>query len=311
MAKAGGLGQRLLVGGYDISGNVQSLESMSGGPALGDFTTIDQEAHVRQGLLRDGSGTIATLMDPALAHPVLASLPTADTQLMWLVNPLGVGSPAVCCACRQLDYDVTRAANGMLSMKTKFESDGFGIEMNGLALTSGVRSDSTAANGASYDQGQGFTTPAVPASGTAVTNTSPLPASVVVSGGTVTGVTVNGVSVGAGDGTYTVPPGQQITLTYSAAPTWTWTLQSAYGAQSYLQVTAFTGTSVTVTVQHSPDNSTWSTLVAFAAVTAAPAFQRLAATGTVDRYLRVISAGTFTAASFGCAAMTNMTAVSF
>ena len=311
MSKQSGIAQRLLVGGYDISGDVQALESMTGGPALGDFTTIDQVAHVRQGLLRDGSGTIATLMDPALAHPVLASLPTADTQLMWLVNPLAVGSPSVCCAAKQLDYDVTRAANGMLTMKTKFESDGFGIEMNGLALTAGVRSDTTATNGASYDQGQGFTTPLVPASGTPVTNTSPLPASVVVAGGTVTGVSVNGVSVGSGDGTYTVPSGQAVTLTYSVAPTWTWTLQTVFGAQAYAQVTAFTGTSVTVTVQHSPDNATWSTLVAFAAVTAAPAFQRVAATGTVGRYLRVITTGTFTAASFGCAVMVNPASTAF
>lgn len=310
MAKSGGLSQRLLVGGYDLSGNVQALESVTGGPALGDFTDITMSAHAREGLLRDGSGSIATLMDPALAHPVLASLPTADTQLMWMLNPLGVGAPAMCTVCKQVDYDPTRAANGMLTMKTKFESDGFGEEW-GTALTSGVRSDSTATNGASYDQGQGFTTPAVPASGTAVTNTSPMPASVVVSGGTVTDVVVNGVSVGTGDGTYTVPSGQSITLTYSAAPTWTWTLQTAFGAQGYLQVTQFTGTSVSVTVQHSPDNATWSTLIAFAAVTAAPAFQRLAAAGTVGRYLRVISAGTFTAASFACAVNVNQVATAF
>lgn len=361
---------------------------MSGGPALGDFTTIDQSAHARQGLLRDGSGSIATLMDPALAHPVLASLPTSDTQLMWLINPLGVGSPAVCCVAKQIDYDVNRAANGMLTMKTKFESDGFGIEMNGLALTNGVRSDTTATDGTAYDQGQGFATPGVPASTAPVTNTSPLPATVTVSGGTVSNVSVNGVTVGSGDGTYTVPAGQAITLTYSSAPTWTWLLGTAWGAQAYLQVTAFTGTSVTAKVQHSADNSTWLDLAAFTAVTAAPAFQRVTATaaqsftatdaspavftvpgsapangtpvalsgsslpggftagavyyvvsssgstfelaltsggtalnssstgsGTVTpavlRYLRAISTGTFSAASFGCAAMVNITSTAF
>lgn len=311
MSKVGGLAQRLLVGGYDISGNVQALESMSGGPALGDFTTIDQSAHARQGLQRDGSGSIATLMDPALAHPVLASLPRADTQLMWLINPLGVGSPAVCCVAKQVDYDVNRAANGMLTMKTKFESDVFGIEMNGLALTNGVRSDTGATNGTSFDQGGGFATPSVPASTTPVTNTSPVPATVVVSGGTGTQVTINGVNQGTFDGTYTVPAGQSITLTYSVAPTWTWTLQTVFGAQGYLQVTAFSGTSVTVTIQHSADNSSWSTLIAFTAVTAAPNFQRVAVSGTVSRYLRAISTGTFSAASFATAAMANVTATAF
>ena len=43
-----------------------------------------------------------------------------------------------------------------------------------------------------------------------------------------------------------------------------------------MQVTAFAGTSVTVTVQQSADNATWITLgSAFTAVTAAPAFQRV------------------------------------
>ena len=283
---------------------------MTGGPALGDFTTIDQAAHARQGLQRDGSGSIATLMDPALAHPVLASLPTSDTQLMYLLNPLAVGSPAMCAVCKQVDYDQARAANGMLTQKTQFQSNGFGIEW-GVALTPGVRADSAATNGTSLDQGGGFATPSVPASGTPVTNTSPVPATVVISGGTVTNVVVNGISVGTGDGTYTVPSGQSITLTYSAAPTWTWTLQTAFGAQGYLQVVKFTGTSVTVTIQHSPDNATWTTLIAFTAVTAAPAFQRLAVTGTVNRYLRVITTGTFSAASFGAAVNVNPAATAF
>lgn len=76
---------------------------------------------------------------------------------------------------------------------------------------------------------------------------------------------------------------------------------SSYGAGAYLQLTGFTGTSVTVTVQHSADNATWSTLAAFTAVTAAPAWQRSRAAGTVNRYLRVITSGTFTRAVFAAA----------
>lgn len=310
MAKQAGMGQRLLVGGYDLSGNVQAIDNMHGGPALGDFTDITQSAHARQGLQRDGGGAVATLMDPALAHPVLAALPISDDQVMHMLNPLAVGSPVAACIAKQIDYDQARAANGMLTQKTQFDSNGFGLEWC-VALTAGVRSDSTATNGTSLDRGAGFSTPSVPASTTPVTNTSPVAATVVVSGGTVSNVAVNGISVGSGPGTYTVPSGQTIAVTYSAAPTWTWTLQTLFGAQSYLQVTQFTGTSVTVTVQHSPDNSTWTTLTAFTAVTAAPATQRLAAAGTVGRYLRAISTGTFSAASFGCAVNVNPVATAF
>lgn len=89
---------------------------------------------------------------------------------------------------------------------------------------------------------------------------------------------------------------------------------SAFGAQAYLQVTGFAGTSVTVTVEHSADNSTWSTLLAFTAVTAAPNGQRVAVanTTTVDRYLRVSTSGTFSSVTLAVALARNPVAgVSF
>ena len=49
-----------------------------------------------------------------------------------------------------------------------------------------------------------------------------------------------------------------------------------WGAQAYLQAVSVTGTSCTVTIQHSPDNSTWITLAAFAAQSSAPGTQRIA-----------------------------------
>jgi hypothetical protein len=69
-----------------------------------------------------------------------------------------------------------------------------------------------------------FTQPAVPASTVAVQNTSNQPYTVVISGGTATVTTVNGVVVGGGDGTYVVPAYGSIAVTYSVAPTWTWTV---------------------------------------------------------------------------------------
>lgn len=303
--KQSGLGARCLVGGYDISGDVQALDAVNGMVALLDVTDITQSAHSRLTGLRDGQLGFTVFMDVANAHPVLAALPTADTLMQFWVPPMAIGSPVASLVARQVNYDPTRAADGALTMKVEGQGDGFGLEW-GVALTAGVRTDATATNGTSLDQGAGFTTPSVPASLTPVTNTSPLPATVVVSGGTVSNVSVNGVSVGTGDGTYTVPAGQPITLTYSAAPTWTWTLQTANGAQCYVQVTGFTGTSVTVTVQHAPDNATWSTLAAFTAVTAAPAWQRVAVAGTVARYLRVITTGTFSSAAFAAMADVNI-----
>jgi hypothetical protein len=66
-------------------------------------------------------------------------------------------------------------------------------------------------------------TPAVPASTTPVTNTTGQQVSVAITGGTMTNVSVNGSTVGAGAGNYQLPPGGTISMTYTVAPTWTWT----------------------------------------------------------------------------------------
>ncbi len=82
---------------------------------------------------------------------------------------------------------------------------------------------------------------------------------------------------------------------------------SAFGLQAYLHVFSVVGTSVTVTIQESSDNAAGDPFAAvvggaFTAVTpgAAPTYQRIAtATGlTVERYLRVVTTGTFTSAVF-------------
>lgn len=66
------------------------------------------------------------------------------------------------------------------------------------------------------------TTPSVPATTVPVTNPTGQFVSVVVTGGTMTNVSVNGVTVGTGAGTYQLPPGGSISMTYSVAPTWAW-----------------------------------------------------------------------------------------
>lgn len=81
--------------------------------------------------------------------------------------------------------------------------------------------------------------PAVPASGTAVNNPYPFPVQVVISGGVgLTAVVVNGVTVGTGDGTYLVPAGGTISVSYSTtAPTWVWSAlanQNIYTIPDYL-----------------------------------------------------------------------------
>jgi hypothetical protein len=80
------------------------------------------------------------------------------------------------------------------------------------------------------------TTPTFPASTVPVQNANPFPVKVVISGGTATVTQVNGITVGAGDGTYIVPSGGTIAVTYTVAPTWVWTglgLQTGAGLALY------------------------------------------------------------------------------
>lgn len=50
-------------------------------------------------------------------------------------------------------------------------------------------------------------------------NPNPVPVSVTISSGTVTAIAINGVSTGQTSGTFTVPAGGSLTVTYSVTPT--------------------------------------------------------------------------------------------
>jgi hypothetical protein len=72
---------------------------------------------------------------------------------------------------------------------------------------------------------------------------------------------------------------------------------SAFGAVGFLHVVAFTGTTATVKIQHSTDNSAFSDLITFAAATGITSEKKTVA-GTINRYARVNLAGTFSSITF-------------
>jgi len=244
MAKQTGLGDHFAVGGYDISGDIGSLQAINGGPAPLDVTDITESAYERLGGLRNGGMQFASWFNKATgrAHPVLKALPTTDTGALY-GRGAAIGSPGAACVAKQIGYDGTRGQDGALSFATSVQSNGYGLEW-GKQLTAWTRTDTAATNGSSLD-------------GSA---------------------------------------------------------SSSFGAQFYLQVFSVTGTSVTVTIEDSADNASWATLsgAAFSAVLAgAVSDQRIAVTGTVRRYLRAVSSGTFSNAQFAVLAVRNDTTVAF
>lgn len=80
------------------------------------------------------------------------------------------------------------------------------------------------------------------------------------------------------------------------------TAASTTGWAAYLHVTALTGTNVVVTLEDSADNVSFAAFTgsAFTSVTSAPGSERIAgASGaTVRRYVRAVTTGTFTSATF-------------
>lgn len=230
MAKTTGLGDNYYLGGYDLSGDTNSLSKISGGPAPIDTTAINQSGYERLGGLRDGGIDFVSYFNPTGAHVALSPLPTADVICSYF-RGTAIGNPAACYVAKQVNYDPTRGQDGSLTFAVATQANGFGLEW-GEQLTAGLRTDTVATNGASQND----------------------------------------------------------------------LAATAFGAQAYLQVTGFAGTSVTVTIQDSADNVTFANVtgLSFTAVTAAPASQRLATsnTATIRQYVRAVTTGTFTSATF-------------
>lgn len=151
MAKQTGLGDRLFVGGYNISGDIGSLQRINGGPVALDLTDITQSGYERQGGLRNGGLAFTSFFNKAAgrAHPTLSALPRTDVLATYCRGAV-IGAAAASCQAVQVGYDGTRANDGMFTFSVDVQSDQYGLEWGNL-LTAGERTDTTATNGASLD----------------------------------------------------------------------------------------------------------------------------------------------------------------
>ncbi|MFF0140476.1 hypothetical protein ACFYRN_28930 [Streptomyces sp. NPDC005227] len=153
MAKTGGLGDGLLIAGYNASGDIQQLGRIGGGPALLNFTGIDKYAFERKGGLRDGAIEMTTFFNsdtvvPA-THQKLSALPRTDVMLTYCRGTT-VGDPAASLIAKQANYDPSRGDDGMITFGVSAQANGFGIEW-GRQLTAGVRTDTAATLGTGID----------------------------------------------------------------------------------------------------------------------------------------------------------------
>jgi hypothetical protein len=157
VSKQGGLGDALLYGGYDMSGDVQSLSGVGGGPAALDFTDITKGANARKGGLRDGRIEWTSFFNPGdeaeAAHSLLSALPRGDVIVSYCRGTL-LGAPAACLNGKQVNYDGSRGNDGSLTFAVSGQANKFGLEW-GLLATPGMRTDTAPTDGDGLDASAG------------------------------------------------------------------------------------------------------------------------------------------------------------
>src|SRR5258708_2041437 len=144
MPKTVGFPAAFYIDGTDVSGDIQSLGKISGGPAALDMTAINNSAFARQGGERDGSMEFVAYFNPGagLTHAKLSALPAADVICSYFQQP-AIGSDAACLNGKQVNYDPTRGTDGSLTFAVQALANGFGLEW-ATQLTPGHRADGAA-----------------------------------------------------------------------------------------------------------------------------------------------------------------------
>jgi hypothetical protein len=250
MAKQSGLGDQLFIDGYDISGDVGSVDTIATPMEPLEATGINKYAKERIVGQRDASLEFASFFNPAVGQTFqrLKLLPTTDVLATYFHGST-IGNMAFGMTGKQANYDPSRGDDGSLTFKTAIQGTPNGGN-HGVMLTAGKSTLGTAGALTALDEG------------------------------------------GAGGTTN-------------------------FGAQAFLQVFAFTGTSATVAIQSSSDNAVGDpfsnvTGLVFTAATGITS-ERIAtgATQAIERYLRVNVTGTFSNLIFAVMVCRNTVATVF
>lgn len=153
MAKQTGLGDRLVIGPYDLSGDIGSLSDIAGGPTPLEVTGINKSGMERIGGVRSGGLAFTSFFNDAAgaAHSRFSTLPTSDIQVTYL-RGLSLGGSAACLIAKQVGYDPSRGDDGSLTFKVEALANSYGLEWC-TQLTPGYRTDSSATNGTGVDFG--------------------------------------------------------------------------------------------------------------------------------------------------------------
>jgi hypothetical protein len=151
MTKSSGLGDNFYCGGFNVSGDIGSINKIAGPMKPIEVTAIDKSAMERIGGLRDGSMSWSAFFNTfaGQAHPVLSALPRTDVVATYCRGTT-LGDPCASMVAKQLNYDGNRAASGEFTFSVDAEANAYGLEW-GRQLTAGLRTDTAATNGTGID----------------------------------------------------------------------------------------------------------------------------------------------------------------
>jgi hypothetical protein len=233
MAKKSGLGQQIFVHGYDLSGDVATIDNAGSPRNLLDITAINAPATERLVGLSDGNISVSSWFNDSTEqeHVALSGLPRTDRIVTWAFGATR-GDVAACLVAKQLNYDASRGTDGSLSFSIDTQADGISLDWCNT-LTTGKETHSSAGSSTSRDDGAGTTA----------------------------------------------------------------------GMVAYLEITDCDSGTPTVTIQESSDNGSsdaWVNVMVFSTVgyASAPTAERITSSGTVERYLRITTTGTFSNLDF-------------
>jgi hypothetical protein len=226
MAKQAGLNDKLLVDGYNLSGDIGSASRIGSNSDVFDVSAINVSAYERILGKADGAIEFNAFFNKATdqEHLILRAKRSGANAVCCYLHDEAIGDWGAGIVAKQVNYDPSRPADGSLTIDVQMIGALYGLD-HGEQLTAGLRTDTEATNGASHNNGAA----------------------------------------------------------------------SSRGLSAYLQVTAFTGTDVTMTIQQSSDNGSGD---AFAAVTGGAFTQVTGVTAerivtsltqAIEQYLRVVT----------------------
>ena len=154
MSKSSGLGSLLFASGYDLSGDIGSIGTLSTPSAKLDVSGINATGHERIYGRHDGALTFNAFFNDAAnqEHLILrAKNAGADTIMSWYYGSV-LGNPAYSIDAKQMDYAWNEGADGSLEATIQALANGRGGDWCKM-LTAGKRTDSTATNGTGVNNG--------------------------------------------------------------------------------------------------------------------------------------------------------------